>query len=212
MKVARYIITIVIVAVVGYNSVYFKKLDEVKKSVAPNGGTFDAAAYAGKFYNTSLIPALNKAVPLNDLLKLLATSKDNTFDTYAHALAIGNIRYFLVSGHGTVTTIRENDVQLKMDSSGNIITIATEFIYGNAARDATGLVDITTFNSTTDLNNVSVELNKIARKNVVNPFRAIVKKGDNVQFAGAIELNKEHVNTENIEVIPLSLQIQNNHP
>jgi predicted lipoprotein len=208
MKVVRYIIAIVIIAIVGYNSIYFKKLDEVKRAAAP---AFDAAAYAGNFFNTSLMPALDKAVSLNDLLSMLSMSKDKTFDTYAHALAIGNIRYFLVSGRGTIIAIRENDVQLKMDSTGNTITIATEFIYGNAARDATGLVDITKFSSTTDLNNVSAELNKIARNNIVKPFKAIVKKGDNVQFAGAIELNKEHVNTENIEIIPLSLLIQNNH-
>jgi hypothetical protein len=106
MKIVRYIITIVILAIVGYNSIYFKKLDEVKKSVLPNGGSFDAAAYAGIFFNTSLMPALDKAVSLNDLLSMLAASKDKTFDTYAHALAIGNIRYFLVSGRVTITAFR----------------------------------------------------------------------------------------------------------
>jgi hypothetical protein len=208
MKVLKYIISILIIAVVGYNSVYFKKLDEVKKSAAAK---FDATAYAGKFFTDALTPALDKAVNLDTLLQLLGTSKDKTFDMYSHALAIGNMRYFLVSGSGVITAIRENDVQLQMQTAGNNITIATEFIYGNAARDASGLIDITAFNSTADLNNVSAELNKIARVNVVQPFKASVKKGDKVQFAGAIELNKEHFNATDIEIIPLRLQI-NQHP
>jgi predicted lipoprotein len=205
MKILRYSIIVLIIAFVGYNSIYFKKLDEVQKT-AP--AKFDAAAYASDFYKKDLTPALSNAINLDSLLQRLSVSKEQTFDQYSHAMAIGNIRYFLVSGRGVITDIRENDVQLKIDSSGKTITIATEFIYGNAARDASGKMDITAFKSTTDLNNVAAELNKLARTNVVKPFKTVVKKGDTVQFAGAIELNKEHLNTSNIEIIPLSLQIQ----
>lgn len=205
MKFVKYIIIILVAALVGYNSVYFKKLDEVQKAATAK---FDAAAYAGNFFQNKLSPALDSAVQLTDLLQQLSASKNKAFDTWSHAMAIGNIRYFLVSGSGVVTGIRENDVQLKLDSSGKVISIATEFIYGNAARDASGLIDITAFNNTADLNNVSAEINKIARNTVVRPFKDHVKKGDAVKFAGAVELNKEHLNTDKIEIIPLRLNLQ----
>jgi predicted lipoprotein len=82
-------------------------------------------------------------------------------------------------------------------------------VYGNAVRDASGLIDINEFTNTTDLNNVSAEINNIIRKEVLPPFMAKMKKGDVISFYGAIELNKEHLKTDKIEIIPISLSIPN---
>jgi hypothetical protein len=59
-----------------------------------------------------------------------------------------------------------------------------------------------------DFNNVSAEINKLIRKRVVPPFKSSVKKGDRVTFHGAIELNREHLQVNDIEIIPVSLQIE----
>ncbi|MBD0367146.1 MAG: DUF2291 domain-containing protein [Flavisolibacter sp.] len=206
-NVFKYTIVIIVLIVVAYNSVYFKKLDEVKASSA----SFDAKAYAKKYFHEKLPPALNEAVEINQLIELLQTNKENTFNRYSHALGIGNIRYFLVKGEGEVASINENDVSLlmKTDTTQKVIKIATEFVFGNAIRDASGLIDINEFTNTMDFNNVSAEVNNIVRNEVLPPFKAAVKKGDRIQFIGAIELNREHLNLEQIEVIPVSLKIVN---
>lgn len=207
-KKLKYTILIVALLVVAYNSVYFKKLTEVKASVSKD---FDAKSYATKYFNTKLIPALSKAVEINQLTVLLQKDKEKTFDKYSHALGIGNIRFFLVKGEGEITAINENDVSVlaKTDSSERKVQIATEFVFGNAIRDASGLIDINEFKNTMDFNNVSAELNKIVRSKVIPPFKANAKKGDKVQFFGAIELNREYPDLENIEVIPVSLKLIN---
>lgn len=194
--------------VVAYNSVYFKKLNEVKALVSKD---FDAKSYAAKYFNAKLIPALNSAVEINQLIALLQKDKAKTFDTYSHALDIGNIRFFLVKGEGVITAINENDVSVlaKADSSERKVQIATEFVFGNAIRDASGLIDINEFKNTMDFNNVSAELNKIVRSKVLPPFKTNARKGDTVQFFGAIELNREYPDIEKIEVIPVSLKISN---
>ena len=87
--------------------------------------------------------------------------------------------------------------------------IATEYIFGNAVRDASGAIDINTFSNSMDFNNVSAEINRIIREKVIPPFRCKVKKGDRVEFTGAIELNQEHLKLDRIEVIPVSLKILN---
>ncbi len=71
-----------------------------------------------------------------------------------------------------------------------MIKLATEFIYGNAIRDASGLVDVKDFPNTMDLNNISEELNKMVRKTVLPPFKTAVKKGDKIIVTGAIEIKK----------------------
>jgi predicted lipoprotein len=206
-KGLKYTIAIVALIIVAYNSVYFKKLDEVK---ARGSKSFDAKAYATKYFKNKLTPALAKATDINQLVKLVQTDKENSFDKYSHALGIGNLRYFLVKGEGEITSINENDVSLltKTDSTDRTLKITTEFVYGNAIRDASGIININEFGNTMDFNNVSEEINNIVRTQVVPPFKASVRKGDKVQFYGAIELNRKHQDVDNIEVVPIELKIQ----
>ena len=205
MKAAKYIILFVVVVAIAYNSVYFKKLDEVNASRSAK--QFNAAAYAQTFWTTKLIPNLDKAIDITQLTTMLSTNASKTFDTYSHALGIGNLRYFLVKGEGTIASVNEDDVSilLQPDTSRQILTLATEYIFGNAIRDATGLVNVNDFTNTMDFNNVSAELNKIIRERVLPPFKQQAKKGDKVEFTGAIELNKEHLDISKIEVMPVAI-------
>lgn len=205
MKVVKYTIAIIIIAFVAYNSVYFKKLDEVKAAKAAT--TFDAPKYAQTFWSTKLMPNLNKAIDLNQLTAMLSTDPAKTFDNYSHALGIGNLRYFLVGGKGSIASINEDDFTIALDSSNQTITLVTEYVFGNAVRDATGLININEFSNTMDFNNVSAELNKIIRQKVLPPFKQQAKKGDKIEFVGAIELNKEHLDLSHIEVIPVEIKI-----
>jgi predicted lipoprotein len=204
-KALKYLFAIIILVVLAFNSVYFRKLDRVKASST----TFDAKTYARKYFDEKLLPSLNNAVEIEQLISLLNSNKQQTFEKYGHALGIGNIRYFLVKGEGKVLSINENDVTVLAvaDSNKKTISIATEFVFGNAIRDASGKIDINEFSNTMDFNSVSAETNKIVRSQVLPQFKANVKKGDTVQFAGAIELNKEHLNVEEIELMPVQLKI-----
>ena len=206
-KLLKYGIGGIIVLLLAYNSVYFKKLGDVKAS----SSIFDAKIYARNYFDKKLIPSLNDATEINQLLSQLESNKDQTFEKYSHALGIGNIRYFLVRGEGQVIAVNENDVSIlaKADTTQTRLRIATEFVFGNAIRDGSGKIDINEFANTMDFNNVSAEINKIVRAEVLPQFRAGVQKGDNVLFAGAIELNRLHLNTLDIEVIPVQLKVVN---
>jgi predicted lipoprotein len=198
---------LVLVGVVAYNSVYVKKLDEVKKAAGSNlGQAFNAATYAETFWSTKLIPATQKSVTdLTTLMALLKTDKEKALTTYSHALGIGNIRYFLVKGEGTITAISDEDVTVLLPD-GESVKLATEYIFGNAVRDASGLIQITEFDNTMDLNNVSSAINDIIRRKVIPVLKSRAKKGDKVNFVGAIELNREHLHLDNLEVVPITVK------
>jgi predicted lipoprotein len=204
-KTIRYAIFLVTITFLAYNSVYFKKLDEVKAGTT----AFDAENYAAGFWTNKLPAATLKAVEAGQLLALINTDKEKAFKEHANALGIGNIKYFLIKGVATVTEVNENKVAIQVVSAaGNpAMRIATEYIFGNAVRDASGVIDINTFSNSMDFNNVSAEINRIIREKVVPPFRSKVKKGDRIEFTGAIELNQEHLKLDNIEVIPVNLKI-----
>lgn len=207
-KVVRYVIGIAVLLTVAYNLVYFKSLSEVKAASATN--EFDASSYAQTYWNNSIVPAIPTAVGLSELLTQLKQDPEKVFQQYSHALGIGNIRYFMIKGEGKVTTVNENDVSILIagDTAQFSVRLATEFVYGNAVRDAVGGIDLTEFTNTANLNAVSAEINKKIRKEVVPPFKSTVKEGMTVQFAGAIELNRKYPDLTDIEVMPVSITIK----
>lgn len=204
-KGLKYVAALIVIAAIAWNSVYFKKLSEVKASAVKQ---FNAAAYARNYLNTQLLPAAAKAPGIDQLLTQLKNNSDSTFKSYSHALDIGNIRFFMTSGQGIITSADENDVYV-LTPGKQTIKIATEYIFGNALRDAPGIISINDFTNTMDLNNVSAEVNKIVRNEVLPSFKSKIKKGSAILFAGAFELNQAHMNLSNIEVIPVSLKITN---
>jgi len=206
-KSIKYILSVIAIAVIGYNSLYFKKLDAVKH--ASSVKQFDAVAYAANLYHQRLVPGLDKAADIIILSAALENDPAKAFAMYSHAPGIGNIRYFLVKGTGNVTAIGENDITLALapDSLKKEVKITTEFVYGNAIRDASGLVDLNEFSSTADFNNVSAEINRIVRKEVLPAFKASIQKGDSIRFYAAMELNQAHLKPGLPELVPVALTI-----
>ena len=208
-KVIKYVLTVLLIVFVAYNSVYFRKLDEVK--AVSSSTSFDPETFARDFYDNKLRPSADSAVDLAVLISFLKTKPDETFKRYSHALAIGNIRYFLIKGEGTVKSIASDAVavDLKGGESSTSVNIATEFVYGNAIRDASGQVNLNDFTNTAEFNAISERINEIIRTDVVPPFVGKAKEGSNVKFSGAIEMNQKYIDLSLIEVIPLELSIQN---
>jgi len=206
--IIKYALLAATVLLLAWFSVNIKKLDAVRAARTAAG--FDATVYANNFWQHKLLPGLDKAIALDSLLGLLHTQKEAAFNNYSHALGIGNIRYFLVRGTGAVTAVHADDVSIGLlnDTAHTQAAIETEYIFGNAVRDASGLIDINDFKNTMDFNNVSVALNTIIRRQVLPAFTANVKKGDTVQFAGAIELNSEHLKTGDIKIMPVQLTLR----
>ena len=205
-KVLKYGIWIIIILFLGYHSVYFKKLEGKLAATSK----FDAKEYAQKFWKEKLTPELSKAIELNNLISLLRINPNETFDKHSRALGIGNIRFFLVRGEGEITSVNENDISVlvKSDTAQMPAKLITEYVFGNAVRDASGLLDINEFTNMNDFNSISEELNSIVREKVLPPVKANAKKGMKIQWVGAVELNREHLNLNDIEVIPIEMKIQ----
>ena len=206
-RAVRYILLLLVIALVGYKSVYFQKLSERKNKSA---GNFDAVAFSKKLWETRLPARLDSAIELPALISAIGTNPRAAFANYSNSMSIGNYRYSLVKVEGQVESIGEDEIFLRAkapaDSSIRVV-IATEYIYGNAVRDASGLVNIREFSGSNDLNNISEELNKEIRSHVLPPFKKMVKPGDRLALEGAIELNREHIRFNDVEIIPLRVKI-----
>lgn len=202
-KGIKYTIGMIIIGIVLYNSMYFRPLDE--KLAEDTEEVFDAQTFVDQLWGEALQEVYRSATDLNALFTSLRENKIETFEKESEALGIGNIGYFKVKVEGTVLQINENNVLLL--SNGQVVEIETEFIFGNAVRDASGLIRINDFDETSDFNNISEAINQTIRSKVVPDFRAAVEKGDRVIVYGAIQLNKAHLDLEQPEVVPVYIEI-----
>lgn len=199
----KWIMRVIVVALVGYHAVYFRPLDQ--KVLEEQVVVFDAQSYIETIWKQDLQSAYDSAHDLTALVNRLTQEPGRVFTQEAKALGIGNVGYFKVKGEGEVLKVNENNVELLVGDRA--IELETEFIYGNAIRDASGLIRINDYDETSNFNNISEAINDKIRAEVIPDFRAKVGVGQRVRFQGAIELNKAHLNLGAIEVIPYALQM-----
>lgn len=207
-KYIKYGLLLVVVALLAYKSVYFEKLSTRKNKIATP--SFDATAFGKRLWNEGMPARIDSAVSFTTLIDAISKQGEAGINQYTNALAIGNYRYALVKIDATVADVKEDEVILDVAHSDSMLRVhlATEFVYGNAIRDASALVAVKDFPNTNDLNGVSEAVNRIIRTEVLPPFKSTVKKGDSIALVGAVEINKEHIHWQGIEVLPVRIQIK----
>lgn len=208
--IKKWLKCIVLIAVTGllvYNSVYFKKLDARNEVTATN---LNPAEFAQKFWKEKFSHYMDSAVEIGDFINMLKENPKMVFEKYAKTQGIGNSSFFLVKGEGVIKSANEDEVlvALKHGSEEIQAKINTGIYFGNAVRDVTGMINMGNFSNTMDYNNVSSELNKIVRTQVVMPFKTKAEKGKTVQFVGCAEINKEQVKIDNIELLPVKISLK----
>jgi predicted lipoprotein len=211
-KIIKYLLLTIVIGLLAYKSVFIIKLSELQ-TIEPKA--FDAPAFVQQLWDNKLPARLDSALTLDTLQAALKANADQAFDRYFNSMSIGNVRYGLIKLTGKVLSVNEDDVVVLAGGKDNqhTVKIATEYVYGNALRDASRLVDIKDFVNTTDLNKISEELNRKVRTKVLPAFKGTVKKGDSVICTGAIELNQAHAersrthSLDDLEIIPVQCKI-----
>tara|TARA_R110000868_G_scaffold83515_3_gene235683 strand:+ start:29220 stop:29843 length:624 start_codon:yes stop_codon:yes gene_type:complete len=205
-RTLKYIVLALVVGVSLYGSVYFEPLDEFKK--AQNNSVFNAKTLATDFLSnkTQALPAINAS----EFLTAITENVKEYCLAKGKKLGISDEYNFIIDGNATVLAIEEENVLLSLDeNSAQQIRIATDFIFGNAIRDASAIADIGDFQNTMDFNTLSVELNNTVRETIVLPFKKQVKEGDKLYFKGALKVNAKHPKLEELKVIPLLIKFNN---
>jgi predicted lipoprotein len=207
-KYIKYGLAVVVIALVAYKSVYFEKLSARKNNTTATA--FDAVAFSKKLWTEQMPARLDSAIALSTLIDAVNKNSGTAFNEYTNALAVGNYRYALVKLDAVVAEVKEDEVLINIQAGDSLLqaTIAAEFIYGNAIRDASGLVQVKDYPNTSDLNSISEALNKIVRSEVLPSFKPAVKKGNTISAVAAVELNKEHIHWQDLEFLPLRINIK----
>lgn len=196
----KYTLLAFVGAVLVYNSVYIKSLQAVR---AANKG-FDVDSYANNYLFKTIPRSTAAFTDLTLLRNALRANPSDAFDAYSHAPSDGDIRYFMVNGSGVVVSKDSGYVWLE-DSEKQGFKLASQYIYGTAARDAAGLVSIDSFDNTMLFNEVSEKINFLIKKQL-SPALQQLAVGDTIRFTGAIELNRKDPILAETAIIPLHVE------
>lgn len=205
-KVISYSVGIIMVLVVLFLSIKTQPLDIKKAETATT--VFDTEAYANEFWANQLPKCIKNAIDVTTLKQMLADDVQTTLDEKAHKLGISKTYYCFVKGDGKVIAVDNENVSVLVNDTTKI-NIATLFVFGNAIRDGSGLIDINGFINMTDYNKLPVILNKKAKQEVVKPMLKRVKVGMNIHFVGATEINSEKVEIDPLSIIPVEIKLTN---
>lgn len=199
-KIYKYGLLIIALAFLGYHSVYFEKLSEVR---AREAAEFDFQSFADSLYYEGMLKN-DLAVELSVLLAAIQTDAEGAFEQYGNRLGIGNSAYFMVTCSGEIAAITGEAIRLATEDAEDV-SINTKYIFGNALRDASGLVKLTDFKTNAEFNRVSEALNALVRTKVIPPIVAQLQAGDRIEVVGAIKLHKKELDDPDVVITPAQI-------
>lgn len=202
-KSIRYILGIAAVLLLVFLSLDIRKLDTYL--AAQPSLSFDADEYARVVWEQKMPGVIRDAPDILTVLDLLQSDPEQAFEGMGRKLGISGTRYFMVKGEGVIDSVEEESLRIRLDQ-GLRIELATGFIFGNAIRDGSGVVDIDEFLNMTDFNMVSIALNQRVKEEVVPRLVRSARVGVSLEFAGAFEMREDQPDIHSIRIIPVSVK------
>ena len=155
---------------------------------------FDAERYARDLWDNRLPQILDQSIDARQLLTLLNTDMEEAMKQ-GRTLGESRVHAYLMQGRGTIVAKGKKGLAVSVTeppSRPDILIATGAFVSGNAVRDASGLVDVSTFTDTMKFNRVSFEINKIVVREVLQPFvEQRPTSGQTLHFVGAAEVAED---------------------
>lgn len=210
-KAFKFAVAAAIAAFLVHYGIYIENLEDVKQRRRRE--TFNAAEYAGDFWDNQLPGVLDRAVDVEELIMLFNTNMSEAVTKYGKAPGVSSNYAYLIHGTGQIIKMSEEflEVSIKAPQAHPDIRIMSGFyIPGNAVRDASGLIDVSEFSDTMKFNEISSEINKIVVKEVIRPFlNKNPQAGQAIRFFGATQVARDAAEEKEVrvvEVVPIRLE------
>jgi predicted lipoprotein len=169
---------------------------------------FNAAEFAARFWTEQLLPAADQAVDALTVLDKIASDPKSVREVYGRTVGVGSSYYLFLRGDGRVVSADDESIGLSLKPEGDEAQIVIElgFVFGNAVRDATGLIKPSDYPNAQEYNEVSASLNSIVETNVLPQLQRTAKVGTRIPFAGCVEVADEAMDLKPLKLVPIHVK------
>lgn len=174
------------------------------------GAPFDAAVFVEKLWTDQLIPSTQAATDAAILMTAIRNDPKAARSKYGRIVGLGDTYHYFVKGEGRILAVDKSGVSLSLDSSSPTpdIIVETGNIFGNAVRDGTGVLNVSSFSNSQDFNAISSEINLRIEQRVLPILRGKAALGATLQFAGCVEVNNDETDLHPLRLVPLSATVR----
>lgn len=182
-------------------------LEETRRQA--EAGAFNATTFVDEFWTGPLAGALADAVDARILMNELDSDFAAATERYGHRLGLSTRTAFLVTGEGTVVDAGEYHIGISLDDNDSAeVTIEIGPVFGNAIRDGSGLLDVSTFANAQEFNAISEALNLRVEAGPMVQLADGVAPGTTIRFSGATEVADAEQAPAQLLVVPVTVEIR----
>ena len=148
----------------------------------------------------------DEALDFGEFLQALQTRPEQLASEHGRVLGIGSNTFFVVKGRADRFSLGTDCIACE-PVPGVRARLATDFIFGSVARDATGWFQPGDFRTTMDFNTVSAYMNGLIVKEMA-ACREQLAQADGFDFCGAVEVNFDESLPEEWVIIPYTITLR----
>ena len=177
---------------------------------AKAAATFNPTQFTETFWPEQLMKSLGQAVNAEVLLPAIQADSAAARKKYSRTVGLGDSYDYFVTGSGKVVAVSDDEISLVITPGASTpeISLQVGLIFGNAVRDATGLINVNNYPNSQDFNAIAEALNHLVETRVEPMLHEKVKTGMTVRFTGCVEVDDESADLKPLKVVPVQVDIQ----
>jgi predicted lipoprotein len=207
---SRFVIGLVGLALVAglcwaFPPIHIRSLSKVRSVQAST--QFNAADFVERFWNERLLKSFDQAA---DARTLLEAGPQKAREQFGRSVGISTSYFFFVRGRGRVVRVNDDGVGLSLRDESNVVDVLVPLglVFGNAVRDATGLLSSSAFPNAQEFNDISAGLNHIVEMQVLPGLQHIAAVGKLVEFVGCVEVADEEQDLKPLKLVPVFVRTE----
>lgn len=177
---------------------------------AQESAQFNATDFVSQFWHEKLLPATGQAAEAATVLEAIAVAPRQVREQFGRTVGMSSSYFLFLRGSGRVVSADAENIGLAVKAVGAEpdIVVPLGFVFGNAVRDGTGLLNSSSYPNAQEFNDISAALNSIVETNVLPRFQQIATVGRRIEFAGCVEVGDEETDLKPLRLVPISVKAE----
>jgi predicted lipoprotein len=169
-----------------------------------------AAEFAARFWDAQLAAALPTALDAATVLAALRENAEQAREQFGRSVGLSRSYYYFVRGVGRIVSVDRTAVGVALDDDGAEadVLLLRGLVFGNAVRDATGLLNPSDYKNSQYFNDISSELNRIVEARVLPALDEQAEVGLTIRFVGCAEIGSRADGAVQLKTTPLEIQFE----